>query len=89
MRGEMHLIAVTAAGLSPLEAILASAGEGQARFFGWGGDYPDVSRLMDRRRAAEDSTDRLAAAVYERALSPSERADFADLVGALGARVLG
>lgn len=89
MRGEMHLVAVTAAGLSPLEAILTSDGEGQARFFGWGGDHPDVSRLIDRRREAEDDTDRLAAAVYERALPPSERADFADLVAELGAMVLG
>jgi hypothetical protein len=89
MRGGMHLVAVTAAGLSPLQAILASDGEGRAGFFGWGGDFPDVSRLIDRRREAEDDTDRLAAAVYERALSPSERAEFADLVAKLGTRVLG
>jgi hypothetical protein len=34
LRGGMHLLAVTAAGLSPLEAMLASDGAGQARFFG-------------------------------------------------------
>jgi Helix-turn-helix family len=89
LRGEMHLVAVTAAGLSPLEAMLTSDGEGQARFFGWGEDFPDVSRLIDRRGQAEDTTDRLATAVYERAFSPLERAEFADLVAKLGARVLG
>ncbi len=89
MRGGMHLLAVTAGGLSPLEAMLTSDGEGQARFFGWGADFPDVSRLIDRRRNAEDSTDRLAIAVFERAFSPSERAEFADLVAKLGNTVLG
>lgn len=87
LRGGMHLIAVTAAGLSPLEAMLTSDGEGQARFFGWDGDFPDVSQLIDRRRQAEDSTDQLATAVYERAFSPPERAEFANLVARLGARL--
>jgi hypothetical protein len=85
----MHLLAVTAAGLSPLEVMLTSDGAGQARFFGWGTEFPDVSRLLDRRRQAEDSTDRMASAVYERAFSPPERAEFADLTAKLGARVLG
>jgi hypothetical protein len=89
LRGGMHLVAVTAAGLSPLEAMLTSDGEGQARFFGWGGDHPDVSRLIGRREQAEDGTDQQAAAVCERAFSPSERAEFADLVGKLGTTVLG
>jgi hypothetical protein len=88
MRGGMHLVAVAAAGLSPLEAMLTSDGEGQARYFGWR-DLPDVSRLMDRRGQAEEITDRLATAAYQRAFSPSERAEFADLVAKLGAEVLG
>ena len=44
-RGGLHLVATTAAGLSPLEAILTNEGEGQARFFGWQGDLPACTNL--------------------------------------------
>lgn len=87
-RGGLHLAATTAAGLSPLEAILTKDGPGQARFFGWQGDFPDCGALKPRRDAAEETTDRLSALVYERALSPTERSEFADLVADLGAAVL-
>src|SRR6202043_2766082 len=52
-RGGLHLVATTAAGLSPLEAILTNEGPGQARFFGWQGDLPDCSHLKDRHDEAE------------------------------------
>lgn len=79
-RGGLHLVATTAAGLSPLEAILTNEGEGQARFFGWQGDLPDCAQLGDRHEAAQRTTDALAAAVYERALNASERRELADLM---------
>jgi hypothetical protein len=88
-RGALHLVATTAVGLAPLEAVLAGSDEARARFLGWQGDLPDCSGLKGKRAEAEDITDRLAAAVYERALSPSERAEFAELVGAVGAASLG
>ena len=34
-RGGLHLVATTAVGLSPVEAILTNEGPGQAKFFGW------------------------------------------------------
>ncbi|MFA1542821.1 SCO6745 family protein [Actinomadura monticuli] len=88
LRGGLHLIATTAVGLSPLEAALAHGGEGRAKFLAWRGDFPDPAALTPRRLEAEEITDRLAAAVYERALTPSERAEFADLVGKAGSAVL-
>ncbi|MGI5327091.1 SCO6745 family protein [Actinomadura nitritigenes] len=88
-RGALHLVATTAAGLAPLEAVLAGSDEGRARFLGWRGDLPDCSGLKGRRAEAEETTDRLAAAVYERALSPAERAEFAELVRTVGAAALG
>ncbi|GAA2169652.1 SCO6745 family protein [Actinomadura napierensis] len=88
-RGALHLVATTAAGLAPLEAVLANDTEDRARFLGWRGDLPDCSALKGRRLEAEDTTDRLAAAVYERALSPSERAEFAELIGAVRTAALG
>jgi hypothetical protein len=33
--------------------------------------------------------DQLTGVVYERALSPAERAEFAELVGSVGSRILG
>jgi hypothetical protein len=79
-RGGLHLVATTAAGLSPLQAILTNEGEGQARFFGWTGDLPDCSHLKDRFDDAQQRTNALAAAVYERALTDAERAELAVLM---------
>jgi hypothetical protein len=87
-RGGLHLVATTAAGLSPLEAILTNEGEGQARFFGWQGDFPNCDELKSRQQVAQATTNALSGAVYERAFSPSERAEFADLVAGVGSVVL-
>ena len=43
-RGGNHLVATTAVGLSPLEAILTNEGPGQAKFFGWPEPFPDICR---------------------------------------------
>ncbi len=79
-RGGLHLVATTGAGLSPLEAILTNEGEGQARFFGWTGDLPDCGHLKDRYEDAQQRTNALAAAVYERALTAAERAELAAIM---------
>ena len=75
-RGAVHVVATTAAGLSPRDAILTNEGEGQAKFFGWTEPFPDVSADKGKHDDAEDITDRLCAAQVEALLSPSERADF-------------
>lgn len=79
-RGGLHLVATTAAGLSPLEAILTNEGEGQARFFGWQGDLPDCSHLKSRYDDAQQRTNTLSAAVYERSLTDAERSELAELM---------
>ena len=82
-RGANHLVATTASGLGPLEAILGLDGEGQAKFFGWSEPFPEVTDdLRARRREAEDLTDRLCAPAFE-ALTGPERAEFCELVPAL------
>ena len=84
-RGSNHLVATTASGLTPLEAILAGDGEGQPKFFGWAEPFPAINEDHRARRAeAENLTDRLCAASYE-VLSGSERADLAGLVPVLEA----
>ena len=87
-RGAVHLVATTAAGLGPLEAILTNEGPQQARFLGWRGDLPDCDHLKDRHVHAQETTDRLLATEYERTLTPAERTEYAELVGRLGDAVL-
>ena len=86
-RGAIHLVGTTAAGLSPVEAILTNEGEGQASMFGWS-DFPDVTSVKDRQDEAQAITDRLCATVYERALSGEERAEFAAIASDIKAAVL-
>jgi len=88
-RGANHLIATTAVGLSPLEAILTSDGESQARVCGWEEPFPDCSALRGAREEAEAMTDRLCAPAFEQGLSGPERAELAALVGAAHAAVTG
>ncbi|TDV53912.1 SCO6745 family protein [Actinophytocola oryzae] len=87
-RGAVHLVATTAAGLGPLEAILTNEGQNQARFFGWRDDLPNCDHLRDRQATAQETTDRLVATVYDRALTPAERGEYVELVGRLGKAVL-
>jgi hypothetical protein len=74
LRGGLHANAVLAAGMHPLEAIIAadhdapighSTGEGMARFFAWPEPYavPDPE-LIQRRAEVETVTDRLMAPVF-------------------------
>ncbi|MFB4307138.1 hypothetical protein [Actinomadura sp. GTD37] len=88
LRGALHLVATTAVGLTPLEAVLTRSGDDRARFLAWQGDLPDCTELKPLLLEADEITDRLAARVYERALTPSERAEFADLAAKAGSAVL-
>ncbi len=67
-RGGLHLVATTAVGLPPLEAILTNEGEGQAQFFGWSGPFPDVAVIKAKHDGAEAITDRLCATTLAQAL---------------------
>jgi hypothetical protein len=67
-RGGLHLVATTAAGLSPLEAILTNEGPGQAKFFGWSEPFPDFEAIKAKHDEAEEMTDRLCATALARAL---------------------
>ena len=75
-RGGIHLVATTAVGLSPLEAILTNEGPGQAKFFGWTEPFPDYAAIKELHEEAEEITDRLCAATLADALPASKYADF-------------
>lgn len=82
LRFGRHTVAVQAAGMHPLDAILAGpAGEWNAEFFGWPKPYPDVSDLGDIRNDIEAATDQLHAPDFE-VLTPEERSELRDLAKA-------
>ena len=84
-RGGNHLVATTAVGLSPLEAILTNEGPGQAKFFGWQEPFPDFAAMKERHLEAEEITDRLCATALAGALDPARFSDFEAGVTALRA----
>jgi hypothetical protein len=86
-RGGNHLVATTAVGLSPLEAILTNEGPGQAKFFGWPEPFPDSAAIRQRHVEAEEITDRLCASALADALGEARYPDFEAGVAALRAAV--
>ncbi|HEY4332563.1 MAG TPA: hypothetical protein VGM78_08340 [Ilumatobacteraceae bacterium] len=88
LRGSAHVVAGVSSGLAPLDSILTRHGAGQAKLFGWGEDFDDVSHLTDLRADVEDLTDRICAAALERALDPSERGELVALTTELHAAIV-
>ncbi|MDG4793350.1 hypothetical protein [Micromonospora sp. WMMD1082] len=84
-----HLVAVRAAGMTPLEAVLAGPeGESGAMACGWSPPYPPVGPLVRRRLWAEAVTNRLAAPAFT-ALGPADGAELVELLTAAQAHAQG
>ncbi|MFE6922280.1 hypothetical protein ACFVAV_14645 [Nocardia sp. NPDC057663] len=87
LRGGLHFIAVTANGLTPLQAILIagspmSDGPTHARMLGWSEPFEEVTEEMRTRwEAAEALTDELIAPCFE-VLDAGERDELATLLTA-------
>lgn len=86
LRGGAHIAAVLAAGITPLDAVLASpappprSGPAWAKTLHWGdGPFRDAAEVVDARREAEAITSRMLHPVYA-TLDPDELEDFAELV---------
>jgi hypothetical protein len=71
-RGGVHLVATTAVGLSPLQAILTNEGEGQAKFFGWSEPFEDCGSIKAKHDEAEEMTDRLCASALSQDLAAGQ-----------------
>jgi hypothetical protein len=84
-RGGLHLVATTAVGLSPLEAILTNEGPGQAKFFGWSEPFADFTAIKAKHDEAEEMTDRLCASALAEALDSARYPAFEAGVRALRA----
>ncbi len=77
-----YLLAVRAAGMTPLEAVLAGPeGEAGAAACGWSPPYPPPGPLVRRRLWAEAVTNRLAGTAFG-ALRPGEGAELLNLLTA-------
>lgn len=87
LRGGRHIVATLAAGLTPLEAVLATdtnplmrAGEANAEYFGWPRPYPEVTKeTLAKRERAEELTDSLMAPAFT-VLDAAEQNDLAELL---------
>ncbi|MER7457135.1 hypothetical protein [Micromonospora sp. NPDC126480] len=82
-----YLLAVRAAGMTPLEAVLAGPeGEAGAVAAGWSPPYPPVGPLVRRRLWAEAVTDRLTAPAFT-ALGRADGTELVDLLATVRARL--
>lgn len=81
LRGSVHVLAVVASGLKPVEAVLATGGEENARRFGWPEPFPAVGPQAKER--AEALTDEILAGLYAQVLSADEARELVALVTAL------
>lgn len=74
------LIAVRAAGMSPVEIVLAGPeGESGAVAYGWSPPYPPVGPLVRRRLWVESVADRIVSPAYG-VLAPAERVELVTLL---------
>ena len=74
-RGGLHLVAVAAQGVAPLQAVMSGRyGAGNAEMFGWPQPWPDPAGAADAMAEAERVTDALVAPAYA-ALPPEDRAE--------------
>jgi hypothetical protein len=84
-RGGVHLVATTAVGLSPLQAILTNEGKGQAKFFGWSEPFEDCTSIKQKHVEAEEMTDHHCATALAAALETGGYETFGEGVRALRA----
>jgi len=85
MRGAASIVGITAVGLTPLQAVLASpappprSGPEWAKHLGWDGPFEDPSAFRQLRDRAEEINNEALVPSYA-VLSASELAEFAELL---------
>jgi hypothetical protein len=89
LRSGVTVVAIRAAGLSPLEAIIAGPdGETGAVAFGWQPPYPSAGPIVRRLMWADSVADSLAGQAYA-TLDTAERVELAGLLESLRHRLAG
>jgi hypothetical protein len=83
----VHVVAVRASGLTPLQAIIAGPeGETGAVAFGWQPPYPPAGPIVRRLMWAESVANSLAGQAYA-ALDRAERVEFIGLLESISHRL--
>lgn len=88
LRGAAHIAAITACGLTPLDAILAAphppprTGAAYAERMGYHGPFRDPEEVRDQRIEAEKLTTSILVPYFQ-ALGPEELAEFSEAVEAI------
>lgn len=85
LRGALHGAAVVVGGITP-HAAVARRTPYMLSVFGWEEPHPDKDEVRGLWAEAQAATERAVASAYE-GLTPSERAEFVELVNALQASV--
>ncbi len=86
LRGSIHLAALAAAGLTPVEAHkLADKPDEYIDMFGWPQPYPNVDHLKGVRDEIEETTNARCAQILAGALSADEADELARIAGAMSA----
>ena len=80
-RGGCHIMSVACAGVTPVEAVMASGGVDNAALMGFSGPLPDIDALAGTMAGAEETTTRLASAPLA-VLTEDELEEFVALVHA-------
>ena len=78
-RGSAHVAAAAAAGLTPLESILARHGGDRAKLFGWSEPFDDASHLAARREHCETMTDEICGTALDACLASAEQEELVEL----------
>ncbi|WP_419919978.1 helix-turn-helix domain-containing protein [Candidatus Poriferisocius sp.] len=87
LRFGFHVHALSAVGMTPVEAIIARANPQQARFFGWSEPFPDPEPLVIAHQRAEEITSARMSEAYE-AIDTDQRAHMATTVAAIATTAL-
>lgn len=85
-RGSIHVLAVAATGLTPLQAIVVSGGQDRARQLGFTGELPQPQAYRARWERAESITRQRAADAYRR-ISPADLSVFGEALESCRARL--
>jgi hypothetical protein len=95
LRGGLHLVAVLASGVSPLDSVLSGMSEtypdgvANAKFFGWPEPFGELGAdVLKRREEAERLTDVLTGPAFE-VLTEAESAELTTLLNAADLTIFG
>ncbi|MDV6286622.1 SCO6745 family protein [Rhodococcus jostii] len=86
LRCGIHLAALTAAGITPVEANMLNKGEEYCALLGWTAPLPAVEHLRSRRAEVEQTTNDRVSRIFASALTLAEIEELAQITTAMNTR---